>query len=681
LYFAYKHISFKSDVEIKLKREIEKSIETELNRVGEKLEAIKEIAVSLAKELGSPKLNKGDIEKLLQEKLKGNPNLVGIGVAFEPMAFDEKTKLFAPYYQVEDGKIVSTPITYDYTKPSKSKLKPEINWYANPLSKGEAWVEPYYVAEKKIVVGEYATAFFRDGGDKKKPIGIVFINFNLNAIKDLISYLRLGKTGYGFLLSKNGLFISHHIDEYVVGQKTIADLEKKAKNISLISLGKKMLLGGTGIFDYVDQINEDIEKKSWAFLYQIKHTGWHFAAIYFKDEVFAKHIKRFKQNQILVIIAILFFLLFLLLGIAYSYSSNKKLLIVCSTVSSLFLVVGIAMICKFGFDEGLSASENQSIITSQADMMAFFKSKEGQTNIEQPLYIPTGVIVNHAEFLDIDSIHISGYLWQKYPRDTKDNNLPKFSFEKAVSSDIEIKKIYLQDDKKVVEMSFKCVLPVVTQYGKYPFDYQRISLQLASKDRVGSLVLVPDFQAYSIITPSSLPGVSKRISLNGWNLQKSFFAYNPQFSEVTYGLYEETIKNKPLFSFNIIIKRRILQPLLSIILPLIIILFLVFILLLVADRLNIVTLFSANSALILSIIFSHVAIREKLPISGFFYLEYFYLVSYLLIVLVSLSIFYTFKSGLKIPFLQYKDNLISKLLYWPIALLIILLLTIQVFYY
>ncbi|MBU1008085.1 hypothetical protein KKA53_03335 [Candidatus Dependentiae bacterium] len=338
------------------------------------------------------------------------------------------------------------------------------------------------------------------------------------------------------------------------------------------------------------------------------------------------------------------------------------------------------MICSIGFDEGLQVDPNKSVITSQHDMQMFFKSKKGLINIAQPVYIPTGVIVNHIEFLDIDSVHFSGYLWQKYPPETKDEEIPKFSIEKSVSSDIEVKKIYIQNGKKIAEMNFKCVLPVVTQYGKYPFDYQQISLQLTTKDRTGNSVLTPDFGAYSIITPSSLPGLSNRISLKGWNLQKSFFSYGKQFSEVTYGLHEETIKNKPLFSYNVIIKRRIVQPLLSIILPLIIILFLIFILLLVADRLNMVTLFSANSALILSIIFSHVSLRDKLPISGIFYLEYFYLASYLLVVLSSLSVFYRFKSKRKISFLRYKENLLPKLLFWPITLFIIFLLTIYVFY-
>ncbi|MBU1008087.1 hypothetical protein KKA53_03345 [Candidatus Dependentiae bacterium] len=219
LYFSYKNVSFKAKIENKVQEEIKKSLSEELLSIEKTLKAIKETAVSLAKKLGAEKMSKGDIEKLLQESLKQNPNLVGVGAAFEPSIIDEKTKLFAPYYQIENNKVLSTPITYDYTQPSKSKFKPDVNWYTTPLSKGEAWSDPYYVAKKRAVIGEYAIAVHKGNGPKGKPLGIVFVNFNLNAITNRISYLNLGKTGYGFLLSKKGTIISHYMNEYVSEQK------------------------------------------------------------------------------------------------------------------------------------------------------------------------------------------------------------------------------------------------------------------------------------------------------------------------------------------------------------------------------------------------------------------------------------------------------------------------------
>ncbi|MBU1008086.1 hypothetical protein KKA53_03340 [Candidatus Dependentiae bacterium] len=83
-----------------------------------------------------------------------------------------------------------------------------------------------------------------------------------------------------------------------LNKKTIADLEKKAKNPSLVLLGKRMLTGKDGIIDYTDYISNEVKKDSWAFLYQIAPTEWHFAAIYYKEEVFVKHIKKIKQNKI-----------------------------------------------------------------------------------------------------------------------------------------------------------------------------------------------------------------------------------------------------------------------------------------------------------------------------------------------------------------------------------------------
>jgi predicted house-cleaning noncanonical NTP pyrophosphatase (MazG superfamily) len=680
IFFIYKHFSFKNNLEDKVKKEIEEKITAELDKVTEQLNDIQKTVVSITEKLGTTQLNTEAIQKLLQETLKKNDYLVGIGAAFEPRVISEDIELFAPYYQKEKDQIISTPINYNYTKPEKGKLKPDIRWYTIPLTKDENWKDPYYYNDRNIVIGEYAKAIYKEE-EQKKPLGIVFVEFNLDAIKEVISYLSLGKNGYGFLLSKTGTFISHYINEYVTSQKTIFNLEKEGKKRSLVQLGKRMLNGEEDIVEYTDYITENVQKDSWAFLHQIKPVGWHFAAVYFKDEVIGQYLEYFKKNKILITVAILFFLLFLLTSLIFRCAFNKTLLILYAITCSLLLVLGIGLIWMFSFEEGFAGGDKQVIITSRADVLQFFKSSEGQTNIEQPINIPTGIIVNYLDFLDVNTIHVSGYLWQQYSKDTKIEDLPQFSFEKSANSDIKIKNVYEQEDKKIVEIHFKCAVPIITQYDKYPFDNQKISLKLVSKNRESDQLLIPDFQAYAIITPSSLPGVLKSTSLKGWNFKKSYFAYNPQLTEVNYGLNKEKIKKKPLLSFNIIIKRLILQPFLSFLLPLIIILFLMFMILLSVDKMSLIALFSAYSALMLSIVFSHISLREKLPISGFFYLEYFYLVSYLLIVLVSLNIFLYFKSEKKYSFIDYKKNIIAKLMYWPVTLLIMFILTAYLFYF
>jgi hypothetical protein len=71
-----------------------------------------------------------------------------------------------------------------------------------------------------------------------------------------------------------------------------------------------------------------------------------------------------------------------------------------------------------------------------------------------------------------------------------------------------------------------------------------------------------------------------------------------------------------------------------------------------------------NSALFFVVIIAHIQLRQEFLGSGLVYLEYFYLVMYLVIMLVTLDA-YLISIGWQVWILNYKDHLIPKLLYWP----------------
>ena len=85
------------------------------------------------------------------------------------------------------------------------------------------------------------------------------------------------------------------------------------------------------------------------------------------------------------------------------------------------------------------------------------------------------------------------------------------------------------------------------------------------------------------------------------------------------------------------------------------------------------------AALFFVLIVSHVSIRQKLAANGIIYLEYFYFVLYLAILTTSVNSI-LFASNTKSGFVHHRDNLVAKLLYWPIILGIIFGITLTVFY-
>jgi hypothetical protein len=79
---------------------------------------------------------------------------------------------------------------------------------------------------------------------------------------------------------------------------------------------------------------------------------------------------------------------------------------------------------------------------------------------------------------------------------------------------------------------------------------------------------------------------------------------------------------------------------------------------------SILGVIGVNSALFFVIIIAHVQLRRQFLGSGLVYLEYYYLLMYLIILVITADT-YLISAESRFRLLQYKDHLIPKLLYWP----------------
>jgi hypothetical protein len=115
------------------------------------------------------------------------------------------------------------------------------------------------------------------------------------------------------------------------------------------------------------------------------------------------------------------------------------------------------------------------------------------------------------------------------------------------------------------------------------------------------------------------------------------------------------------------------------ILPIFVALFILFISLLAASPDKIMVNISLASGVFVGIILAHSALRRTFLGSGIFYLEYFYIIPYFIIILLLLDfILYSRQDCPKI--ISYHDNLLAKILFWPVFLLAITIITIWVFF-
>lgn len=139
---------------------------------------------------------------------------------------------------------------------------------------------PAQITEPLVSTGKGWTVVFAVSPIKDpagKPIGIIGASISIDTIVDLVSKIKLGDSGYAFLVDKNGTFVTHPDKKYILKEK-IQSLSEPV----LAELGKRMLEGKTGIYRYT--VN-DVKKI--AVYAPVPQYGWVLAGTINEHELFA----------------------------------------------------------------------------------------------------------------------------------------------------------------------------------------------------------------------------------------------------------------------------------------------------------------------------------------------------------------------------------------------------------
>ena len=234
--------------------------------------------------------NKKAIYFLLRRVVEENKEVYGSTISLEPYEFDPKQRFFAPYFYKSHGKLKFKNIPYNYFSWS---------WYMMPqLLNRPTWVEPYYDKAGEIVMSTYSVPLYKDVSGKKEFIGVATADVSLAWLQHMISSIRIGRTGYGFLISKMGTFVTHPNGRYIM-RHTIFDVAKKAKDPALSTLGLKMVRGETGYLPYTGPF---VRHPSWVAFGPLRSNGWSLGLIFPKKELLSD-IRRLNQKVLFISLA------------------------------------------------------------------------------------------------------------------------------------------------------------------------------------------------------------------------------------------------------------------------------------------------------------------------------------------------------------------------------------------
>ncbi|PKF49993.1 hypothetical protein AT251_14810 [Enterovibrio nigricans] len=223
---------------------------------------------------------------------------------------------------------------------------------------------------------------------------------------------------------------------------------------------------------------------------------------------------------------------------------------------------------------------------------------------------------------------------------------------------------------------FVAVVKQPFDYGSFPFDREVIELSMVPSPSLNKEFLIPSFSSYASMRSESLPGIAMaEPKFGNWKILQSYFSYlNETVTE------DDTLTN---LKYNIVIQRNITGPLISHIMPLLVISFLTYFMLLLWTKdekqqalwgFSTATVLQYCASLFFILVIAHVALREELNAQGVIFIEYFYFLVYFQIIFTAIGAL-AFTTELKIPVLENEQGLKIKQWYWPILLFLSLAIT------
>jgi hypothetical protein len=606
-------------------------------QIDQVLNELSSIAHTIADEISSGQLKREDILNKLKSLLKTTPNLFGIGVAFIPYVNNPQIRQLSPYYVNREGgwqpkqellQVFTVPITY-FDKSKQSEI----------------------------------------------ITGVVFIDYPLSNIKPLMASLKLGRNGYGFILSKKGVFIAHPIDDYVKNYKTIFNLAESYHDHTLWRLGEKAIDGESGAINYIERMTG---QSAWIFYQFIPSTHWSMGVVFFNKEVLETIDLR--RQLIWICIATVIFLILLSIILFRADKGDNVSLWKVSYFSTIILMGGIGYLWYITQTAPFYKEVGSTMIVDKVGLQQFISTLAEKKSIQKSslISVPTGVFIDSIAFLDNNIVSFSGYIWQKYTSKTHDNLSRGFILPEAKTTKIvETYRITKKNNIEIVGWHFQAMVPhQFDDNSKYPFDRRELKLRIAHKDFDKNVILTPDLEAYGVTNPSAKSGIKHDVVLSGWLVLKSFFNYQQHYENTNLGI-EGYLghRNFSHLHFKILVKRKFLAPFLSNILPLFIAAALLFALQMWLGKTT--TFVRTLNGLFFGILLAHIRLRGTLRTPEIVYLEYFYLIVYCSLLITTISYFlfeYKFRIG------YYRKGLILKLLFWPLIVVSSFVITVVVFY-
>jgi len=256
--------------------------ESIVNKVDKILFAVEKIPENLALVIENENFNEKELKQLLKNAVKMNPEFYGSAIAFEPYFEGRQEKFYSFYaYRAEDSVVITTlgNDSYDYYL---------MDWYQVPKEKRTPyWTEPYFdEGGGNIFMSTYSVPLYFTTDGKRQFVGILTVDISINWLRAMVDSIHVFETGFGFLVSQNGTFVTHPVHELIMNA-SIFSIAEEMKLPAFRELGRKMIHRESGFSteQYRNMLNH---KRSWVAYAPVPSNGWSLAVVFPVDELMAE---------------------------------------------------------------------------------------------------------------------------------------------------------------------------------------------------------------------------------------------------------------------------------------------------------------------------------------------------------------------------------------------------------
>ncbi len=258
------------------------------------LRGVEKIPLNLAATLEHLPWQEQNLVPLLRTAVSNNKELFGLGIGFEPYGHNPKSLYFCPYVFRSDDQLQVKMLggeSYRYFY---------LDWYQIPRELGRPlWSEPYFGAGN-VIEATYSVPFYREGGGRRQISGVISADISLMWLKDIVSAVKIYESGYAFLISQDGRFVTYP-DQRLIMRESIFGLAEARNDPKMREVGRNMIHGGEGFMPIPESLTG---KRSWLYYAPLPSTGWSLGVVFPETELFADAQRLLRRSAAVAVLGL-----------------------------------------------------------------------------------------------------------------------------------------------------------------------------------------------------------------------------------------------------------------------------------------------------------------------------------------------------------------------------------------